>query len=375
MPGTDTPPPMFAARLTRDGTVREVLSDGLDIGLGPGAPFADAAGIGDRDKVRAFLAQLRVGRSVCGWLIRRDLDRHPPVLVVCGCLVDDDLVVIALPAAGVGGAVSPSEQAALDEMSRLNNELATLQRELAQSNRQLRLQAEERSRMLAMISHDIRSPMTAVFGYLDLLGRYLGDDIGDRERQALERVQHNASAVLRLIEDLLQVARNDKAQFRLDPRPVPVEPLLRRVRDATAVDADRKDIRLEIAQAPTPAILADLGRVEQALVNLIGNAIKYSPSGTTVRVHTLAAAGMVEFVVSDQGPGIPEAERTRIFEPFVRGSSNPTGGEGSTGLGLAIVHQVATLHGGRVWVDDAPGGGAAFHLAVPAAPESTGEAT
>jgi signal transduction histidine kinase len=117
-------------------------------------------------------------------------------------------------------------------------------------------------------------------------------------------------------------------------------------------------------------VCGDQDKIVQIMVNLVGNAIKYSPKGGVVRVGAEAVGDAVELIVEDQGVGIPEEERTRVFERFSRVSSPSTRGISGTGIGLAIVRGLVELHGGSVWVDDAPEQGSRFHVRLPQAMSS-----
>jgi len=155
-----------------------------------------------------------------------------------------------------------------------------------------------------------------------------------------------------------------KLEIRRQDQDVPT--LVRRRIRNLAPQAARKQIALEV-DAPKGNAAIDAARFAQVIDNLISNAIKFSPSGTTVRIAVRFEADHFVFSVQDQGPGIPAADRALMFRSFQKLSAQPTGGEKSTGLGLAIVKKIVDAHGGTIAVDDAPGGGALFTVTTPVA--------
>ena len=134
-----------------------------------------------------------------------------------------------------------------------------------------------------------------------------------------------------------------------------IQPLAHAKRIAVVLECDEK----------LPSVQFDYGRIQQVIDNLLGNALKFSPCDTRVDVHLRRTDGGLRVEVYNQGPGIPEYERNRIFEPFVKGSARPTDGEASSGLGLAICRSILDAHGGRIWAENAPLHGAVIRVFLP----------
>ncbi len=224
---------------------------------------------------------------------------------------------------------------------------------------------EAQRRFVADASHELRTPAALIRANAEVLDRE--DLIADDGRPLLEDVMAEADRLAGLVGDLLQLAAWDETRLSIAPITLDVGALARdTVRGATALAAER-GVRLE-TDVPAPALaLADRDRIVQLLLILMDNAVDHSPAGgvVTVRVHGGPLA--VEIHVDDQGPGIPEAARERIFEPFTRLSGTTRHGSGGTGLGLAIARRIVDAHGGRIRADSPPGGGARFTVELPPA--------
>ncbi|OKK10294.1 sensor histidine kinase [Streptomyces sp. CB02400] len=226
-----------------------------------------------------------------------------------------------------------------------------------------RQESETRVRQfVADASHELRTPLASIRGYAELTRRGR-EQVGPDTRHALGRIESEAGRMTLLVEDLLLLARLDAGrplQFEeTDLVPLVVDT----VSDARAAGQEHV-WRLELPDEPAP-VCADAARLQQVLVNLLGNARNHTPPGTTVTARVRRNGPWLCVDVVDDGPGIPPALLPRIFERFARGDSARTRATGSTGLGLAIVQAVATAHGGAVTVDSVPGH-TAFTLHLPA---------
>ena len=226
-----------------------------------------------------------------------------------------------------------------------------------------------RDDVLAVVSHDLRTPLSVISMCVSSV---LADEENDaaRTREAMHTVQQSVEWAQRLIRDLLDVAAIEAGGLSLTRRledPVLLVSrevhLLRPLADERAV-AMRTDLPEHL-----PLVHVDADRIMQALGNLIGNALKFAPSGSTIRVGAVEDMGGVGFFVSDSGPGVPEEDLTRIFDRFwtARRTSRTRG----TGMGLAIVRGIAEAHGGRAWVERNAGQGATFFVFIPTPSEST----
>lgn len=254
-------------------------------------------------------------------------------------------------------------------LQRDNAVLASYRRELETKNRELAAISEHKNELLGIAAHDIRSPLTVIEMYLSLLEDRLGGRLDAESRKFIETIRKTCRRILDLVGDLLDFTAIENATLSLDRQEVCLRPLVAEALVPHTELARTKGIavRLEPGDDPPP-VLADPHRIEQVVANLVSNAVKFSPRGTTVTVRVLQRAGETGISVADEGPGIAAQEIPRIFAPFQRTTAKATGGEGSTGLGLAIVQKIADAHAGRVEVGSEPGHGSTFTLWLPAGP-------
>ncbi len=228
----------------------------------------------------------------------------------------------------------------------------------------LRAVDQMKSDFLAAMSHDFRSPLTVVRGAVELL---LGERPGALtagQRELAESAERNVLRLEEFTEDLLEMARLEQGAVALEPEELDVRSLLSEiVADHQILAKQRRQWFALDAPADTMKVSADRSRLRQALSNLVGNAIKYAPTGTPIDVRAERQNGVFRIAVSDHGPGIPPEERGHMFEKFFRGR-----GVGSTpgaGLGLSIARSLVVLHGGTLDYEDTPGGGSTFVVRLP----------
>ncbi|MFG2263361.1 ATP-binding protein [Streptomyces sp. NPDC048720] len=216
-----------------------------------------------------------------------------------------------------------------------------------------RQQSETRVRQfVADASHELRTPLASIRGYAELTRRGR-EEVGPDTRHALGRIESEAGRMTLLVEDLLLLARLDAGRpLRFEQTDL-VPLVVDTVSDARAAGLDH-NWRLDLPDAPAP-VSADAARLQQVLVNLLGNARNHTPPGTTVTARVRRRGAWLRVDVEDNGPGIPADLLPRVFERFARGDSARSRATGSTGLGLAIVQAVAAAHGGAVTVDSVPG--------------------
>ncbi len=227
----------------------------------------------------------------------------------------------------------------------------------------LRRAVRARDEVVSIVSHDLRNPLGVVAAAADLLLDLPLDESERREQTAI--IARSAGRMGRLIEDLLDVSRIEAGALVVRTAPEEPEPILEELLDLFGGQAREKNLTLTIAVAPgTGRARADRDRIIQALSNLLGNALKFTPQGGTVRVTAADAEGGVAFSVADDGPGIPPEERGRLFDRFWQAERH---GRTGAGLGLAIVRGIAEAHGGRVEVASEAGEGSTFSLVLPAA--------
>ncbi|MDX1619846.1 MAG: HAMP domain-containing sensor histidine kinase, partial [Nitriliruptorales bacterium] len=261
---------------------------------------------------------------------------------------------------------SPTEHEALNELSRINNLLVDVHRQLAAQTSELERANRRKNELLGMAAHDLRNPIGTIQGYAETLHRVAAGQLGDYAQLTLGAIERNTQRMLRLVNDLLQLSELEDASPRLHLSECDLAAVARRVVDAHRLAAQAKDIDLQADLPEAPVILfADIDKIEQVTANLVSNAIKYTPASGRVEVEVEQDGELGVLRVRDNGLGIPADEQGRLFEPFVRLSPTPTGGESSTGLGLAIVRRLVEAHEGEITVRSASGTGSTFTVRLP----------
>ena len=244
-------------------------------------------------------------------------------------------------------------------------ENARLFQEIQDKSQQLELASRHKSQFLANMSHELRTPMNAVLGYTDLILDGIFGDVPEAIRETLERVKSNGQHLLGLINDVLDLSRIEAGQLTLSLGEYAMGEVVHAVASAVESLAAGKKLALK-AMVPIdlPPGRGDERRLTQVLMNLVGNAIKFTDAGH-VSIEAREADGSFLVAVSDTGPGISAADQQRIFEEFQQVDSSSTRKKGGSGLGLAISKRIVELHGGRLWVESAPGQGSTFYFTVP----------
>lgn len=236
--------------------------------------------------------------------------------------------------------------------------------------RRLRALSEQKDELLRVASHDLKNPLQAILASSEIIELLLASEQEDRAevREFTAVIAERARTMQQLIADLVDGDALQDGTLELTPERVDLGALAREVVQGCAPYARDKGIALDcVVPALLPSVMADRARIRQVAENLVGNAIKFSPRGTAVRVHVDADSAMVRFTVTDQGPGLTADDRTKLFTKYAHLSAKPTGGESSTGLGLAICRELVEAHGGTIDADNAPGGGAIFRMSLPKA--------
>jgi len=244
-------------------------------------------------------------------------------------------------------------------------ENARLFGEIAKKSRELEIASQHTSQFVANMSHELRTPLAAILGYAELMQEGFYGNQSDKSMDALTRIRSNGRHLLGLINTVLDIAKIESGQFTLNMAEYAIESVVETVRSATKSLAQNKKLALKTEVAKSlPIGLGDEQRLTQVLLNLVGNAIKFTDAGE-VRVTAKAVNGRFNVRVTDTGPGIPEEHQARIFEQFHQVDSSNTKAKGGTGLGLAIAKQIVEMHGGRIWVQSTLGQGATFQMELP----------
>jgi len=225
-----------------------------------------------------------------------------------------------------------------------------------------------RTDLLSTIAHELRTPLTAVRTCLGLLLDPAATPTESERRTLLDTAERNAERMQRLVGDILELARFRAGGVTLQLRRFDAVALARSAVASLAPVAASRAQRVDLVAPADPVwVYGDHRRIEQALVNLVSNAQKFTPEGGAVTVGVEPRGPEIRWVVSDEGPGIPLADRARLFERFFVGRNDPSAAAAGVGLGLPTALAIAQAHGGTIDVRSRPGGGSRFSLVVPAA--------
>ncbi|PYO61034.1 MAG: hypothetical protein DMD70_07530 [Gemmatimonadetes bacterium] len=229
--------------------------------------------------------------------------------------------------------------------------------------------ARLRGDFVSGVSHELRTPLAQIrmFSETLLLGRVRSDE--ERER-SLEIIDQEARRLTHLVENLLHFSRSERRLTRLSPAPAPLAPLLIEAAEGFAPLAGARGVRLRTDLTDGVVAPVDADALRQMLLNLLDNAVKYGPAGQTVTLGLTVDEGRARICVDDQGPGIPAADRERIWDQFWRLERDRGSAVAGTGIGLSVVRELVALHGGRAWAEDAPGSGGRFVIELPLEPQA-----
>jgi PAS domain S-box-containing protein len=296
-------------------------------------------------------AEVRIKHAKLGWrwfeITIMNLLEDPSI---CGYLFNLRDITDRKHAELASEAALRAQQAAIAELERLD---------------------QSKTRFLSTISHEFRTPLTAIIGYSELLANNISDP-GIAEDAAI--IHREASRLNRLVDDILLVDRVDAGQMSLKMSPVDVNALIREVVATFRPLTDSHRFPLDLDPS-LRTIKGDPDRLAQAITNLVSNAVKYSPAGGAVTIATRNDDDDIIISVRDEGIGIARKDLSRIFDRFERVETGIAGRIAGTGLGLSIVEEIATLHGGRLWAESKLGLGSTFYLALPASVSREAEET
>lgn len=392
---TDTETAGTCFTCTWGGEVTAVLVDGLSLGLEPGRPWThwveqDSTGRAAsmareiHERGRAVDWELVLSRGdeplgahlagvrASGGMLLVAAGTRGDLLTACASVQDaraggDGIRTLVQELRETGQVREQTDARILEDLSRMNNELITLQRERVRLSARLERSNQERNRLLGTLAHDLRSPLGVVLGYARLLDEEHGGDLPSDAREMLAAVARNAEYMRDLVNDVLDMAAVQSGRVSLDFEVRDLRELLRVVATDAAMMARRKDIQVVVEPNGDVTAEVDVRRLTQALRNLIDNAIKFGPRGSTVRLSVVRDPGHALLCVSDEGPGFPEGAAASIGRFFTEGETG-SAGERSTGLGLAIVRRIVEAHGGELQVRSTPGEGSTICMRLPTGP-------
>jgi GAF domain-containing protein len=237
--------------------------------------------------------------------------------------------------------------------------------EIDEKSRQLEIASQHKSQFLANMSHELRTPLNAILGYTELILDSIYGEPSEKMREVLERLHANGKHLLGLINDVLDLSKIEAGQLTLDLADYSLADVVHTV--CTAVESLAAGKKLDLTADAPPNLSRGHGdgrRLAQVLLNLVGNAIKFTDTGE-VAIKATASDGLFTVAVTDTGPGIDPSDQAKIFEEFQQADNSATKRKGGTGLGLSIAKRIIEMHGGRIWVESEIGKGSTFAFTIP----------
>jgi signal transduction histidine kinase len=242
---------------------------------------------------------------------------------------------------------------------------ARLFREIEEKGYELEIANKHKSEFLANMSHELRTPLNAILGYTELILDNIYGDVSQKIREVLERLEKNGRHLLSLINDVLDLSKIEAGRLTLSLNEYSLAQMIQMAISSVEALAAEKQLALKAA-VPENLIIGkgDEQRIAQVLLNLLGNAIKFTETGE-IKVEAGVSDKKFLVSVSDTGPGLAEADQKKIFEEFHQADGSSTRQKGGTGLGLSISKKIIEMHGGRIWVESTLGKGSTFRFTLP----------
>jgi signal transduction histidine kinase len=294
----------------------------------------------------------------------------------------DNVLAVAIPAiilcylmALVAWLYGSSLEGALHRVTEQSRQLKAANLEIHAFSRSLEDKVEERTHELrefvSMVAHDLRSPLTVIRGYTELLQEEKGPPPNERQERALDTISNNVEHMLQMTDELLELSRLQSGTAQFDMETLPVEVIIEEVCTSFEQQITQQGLGLKIEYAQDlPRVLGDHSHLTQVLNNLVVNALHYTPSGAII-VGAQPLNGFVEVSVSDTGIGIPPEDQKRLFAHFFRGQHHLVRSHKGTGLGLSIARSIVEAHGGEISVESEVGKGSTFRFTIPQAPKES----
>lgn len=252
------------------------------------------------------------------------------------------------------------------QLERLNQTLNETNRELNEANAKLRELAEMKEEFLALTTHDLRSPLTVISGVISFFTSGRLGELSPEQKNMVAMMERNAQNLIELVNDLLDASKLESGTMRLDTSSIDLRGVINELHETMGPLAREKGVTLEeTLPDQLPPIEADRAKLRRILVNLLSNAMKFTPKGGRVEVKAEQVKGVIRISVSDTGVGIAPEDVARLFDKYEQTRNRATRGEKGTGLGLYITRQLVELHGGEITVDSEIGRGSTFSFTLP----------
>ena len=310
------------------------------------------------------------GFETCRRLNKLYGDNCAPVIFITAKSESDD-VVEGLGAGGVDYLPKPfkAKEVLARIRSHLQNRILAEQRKLLVD--QLSNANAAKNRFLGMAAHDLRNPLASIRGLAEFLREGAVGPLTVEQIDLIDTIHAASQSMLDLVNELLDVATIEAGELKIQREPHNLADLIARSVAMTNIEAAKKKTSVTFdTRGITPVLMLDAAKMRQVIDNLLSNAVKYSPPGSaiTATIQSDPVHGTFGFAVQDQGPGIPDSERDKLFKDFSRLSAQPTGGEKSTGLGLAICRMIVEAHGGTITAENLPVRGCEFRVLLSSYP-------
>jgi signal transduction histidine kinase len=306
------------------------------------------------------------GFETCRTLKARHGDMLAPVIFITAKSESDD-VIEGLAAGGVDYLPKPfkGREALARLRTHLHNRILSEQQRLLVA--QLSSANTAKNRLLGMVAHDLRGPLASIRGLTDFLADGSLGPITPDQVDIVKMIQDTSQSLLTMVNEYLDVSVIESGELKITAEDRPIADLLERSVYLNNINAAKKGSRIELAASDDAVLHIDADKIRQVVDNLLSNAIKFSPPNSTIQVLHERDTAHYSVLVRDQGPGIPENERHKLFKDFGQTSVKPTAGEKSTGLGLAICKRIMESHGGSIAAESVPAGGSVFRITFPLA--------
>jgi signal transduction histidine kinase len=302
------------------------------------------------------------GFAACRELRRLYGENAAPVIFITAKSDSDD-VVEGLAAGGIDYLPKPIRPKEAVARIRTHLQIRGLLAEQRLLVEQLSKANTAKNRFLGMAAHDLRNPLASIRGLAEFLRDGVVGPLTPDQTDLVKTIHSASQEMLLLVDELLDVAAIEAGELKLAPEATDLAELVAKQVYLANIEANKKQTKITILPRERPPLRRlDPNKFRQVVDNLLSNAIKYSPPGSIIEVEVASTNGSLVFSVRDQGPGIPESERDKLFKDFGRTSVRPTGGEKSTGLGLAICRKIVEAHHGSITAENLPGRGCIFRV-------------
>ncbi|ACV24467.1 cache domain-containing protein [Methanocaldococcus fervens] len=251
-----------------------------------------------------------------------------------------------------------------EDIRKSHEELKRHTKELKESYEKLKEIDKLKSEIISIVSHELRTPLTSIKGYVELVLDGLMGELNSNQRRCLEIANNNIDRLKRLIDDMLDLSKIESGTIKFDIKDVKIKDMVVDVLNSLGPQIKEKNIEIKCEIEENLTAKVDKDRITQVLINLIENAIKFSPVKGVIEIHAFRDNNYAHIIIKDYGPGIPKKDLDKIFDKFYQVNFPKIKKDGA-GLGLAICKSIIEAHGGKIWVESELGKGTSFHVLLP----------